>query len=233
LGLGSRIGRVHKQTDNRGCGYQIVQQAQSFWHQLGVQQSYAGEIATRPVQACHQAKLDRVTGRIKDDRNGSGRSLAKRRGRLPPSVQPNPTDEPIAKQSSSRQKEQAEVAKVWLTRGQVNAVRAATKAGIKPSQIARQFGISPSDVRKVLASDTTTRRFLTISDTPYARARAWNFFTVSALDRSRTRPSRMASGTWASSSASPCEPDGVGHLGQQLRGAMVLAKIAKPTGSKL
>jgi hypothetical protein len=25
---------------------QIVQQAQSFWHQLGVQQSYAGEIAT-------------------------------------------------------------------------------------------------------------------------------------------------------------------------------------------
>jgi hypothetical protein len=33
------------------------------------------------------------------------------------------------------------------------AVRAATKAGIKPSQIARQFGISQSDVRKVLASD--------------------------------------------------------------------------------
>jgi hypothetical protein len=83
---------------------------------------------------------------------------AKRRGRLPPSVEPNPTDEPIAKQSSSRQKEQAEVAKVWLTRGQVNAVRAATKAGVKPSQIARQFGISQSDVRKVLASDTTTQK---------------------------------------------------------------------------
>src|SRR5262249_14956213 len=40
-----------------------------------------------------------------------------------------------------------------VTRGQVNAVRAAFKAGITPSRIARQFGISQSDVRKVLASE--------------------------------------------------------------------------------
>jgi hypothetical protein len=40
-----------------------------------------------------------------------------------------------------------------LKRGQMNAVRAAFKAGVKPSQIARQFGISQSDVRKALASD--------------------------------------------------------------------------------
>jgi hypothetical protein len=83
---------------------------------------------------------------------------AKRRGRLPPSAQPNPTDEPVAKQSSSRHKGQTEIANVSLTRGQVNAVRAATKAGIKPSQIARQFGISQSDVRKVLASDAATQK---------------------------------------------------------------------------
>ena len=83
---------------------------------------------------------------------------AKRRGRLPPRVQPNPTDEPVRKQWSSRDKRQAEVSNVSLTRGQVNAVRAATKAGIKPSQIARQFGISQSDVRKVLASDTNTQK---------------------------------------------------------------------------
>jgi len=44
-----------------------------------------------------------------------------------------------------------------LTRTQINAVRAAFKAGIKPSQIARQFGISQSDVRKVLMADTTTK----------------------------------------------------------------------------
>jgi hypothetical protein len=52
----------------------------------------------------------------------------------------------------------AEAATGSLTRGQVNAVRAAFKAGIKPSLIARQFGISQSDVRKVLAFDTVSGR---------------------------------------------------------------------------
>ena len=56
----------------------------------------------------------------------------------------------------SSQRRQVEVATVSLTRGKINAVRAAFKEGIKPSVIARQFGISQSDVRKVLASDTTT-----------------------------------------------------------------------------
>jgi hypothetical protein len=39
----------------------------------------------------------------------------------------------------------------------MNAVRAAFKAGVKPSMIARQFGIS-SDVRKALASDTQAHK---------------------------------------------------------------------------
>jgi uncharacterized protein (DUF433 family) len=39
-----------------------------------------------------------------------------------------------------------------LTRGQLNAVRAAFRAGITPTRIARQFGLSQSDVRKALAS---------------------------------------------------------------------------------
>jgi predicted DNA binding protein len=46
-----------------------------------------------------------------------------------------------------------DIAQVSLTQGQVNAVRAAFKAGITPSRIARQFGISQSNVRKALASD--------------------------------------------------------------------------------
>jgi hypothetical protein len=79
---------------------------------------------------------------------------AKRRGRSPAGVQ---TDEPIAKRySRTDDRRQGELA-VSLTRGQINAVRAAFKAGIKPSLISRQFGISQSDVRKVLASDKTTR----------------------------------------------------------------------------
>jgi hypothetical protein len=42
-----------------------------------------------------------------------------------------------------------------LTRGQMIAVCAAFKAGIKPSQIARQFGIARSDVHKVLTERDT------------------------------------------------------------------------------
>ena len=61
---------------------------------------------------------------------------AKRRGRLTPKVEPSARDE---------------------TRGQINAVQAAFKAGITPSRIARQFGISQSDVRKALMADTTTK----------------------------------------------------------------------------
>jgi hypothetical protein len=37
-----------------------------------------------------------------------------------------------------------------LAQGKLNAVRAAFKAGVKPSVIARQFGVSQSDVRKAL-----------------------------------------------------------------------------------
>jgi hypothetical protein len=46
---------------------------------------------------------------------------------------------------------------VPLTQGKLNAVRAAFKAGVTPSRIARQFGISQSDVRKALASGTARR----------------------------------------------------------------------------
>jgi hypothetical protein len=58
-------------------------------------------------------------------------------------------------QSSPRR--QLEMATVLLTRGQVNAVRAAFKAGIKPSLIARKFGLSQSDVRKALTADASER----------------------------------------------------------------------------
>lgn len=83
---------------------------------------------------------------------------AKRRGKLLQTVHPNAPDQSVRRRSSpadkSSQRRQADVATVSLTHGQVNAVRAAAKAGIKPSVIARQFGISQSDVRKVLTSPT-------------------------------------------------------------------------------
>jgi hypothetical protein len=91
----------------------------------------------------------------------------KRRGRMPRGVetdlqtlrnrldaQPN-----LMKSKSHRinKRRHVEIAEVSLTRGQLNAVRAAFKAGITSSRMARQFGISQSNVRKALASDETKR----------------------------------------------------------------------------
>jgi hypothetical protein len=49
-----------------------------------------------------------------------------------------------------------EAAAVHLTPGKMNAVPAAFEAGVKPSQIARQFGLSQSDVRQALAAGAKT-----------------------------------------------------------------------------
>jgi hypothetical protein len=46
-----------------------------------------------------------------------------------------------------------EAAAVSLNLGKLNAVRAALKAGVTPSKIAKEFGISQADVRKVIASE--------------------------------------------------------------------------------
>jgi predicted DNA-binding protein (UPF0251 family) len=54
-------------------------------------------------------------------------------------------------------KPRIEAAAVYLTPGKLNAVRAAFKAGVKPSQIARQFGLCQSDVRQALANDASRR----------------------------------------------------------------------------
>ena len=45
-----------------------------------------------------------------------------------------------------------------LSTGKLNAVRAAFRAGIKASAIARQFGISQSDVRKAVATERPGRK---------------------------------------------------------------------------
>jgi len=54
-------------------------------------------------------------------------------------------------------KRKVEAIAVSLTQGKLNAVRAAFKAAVTPSRIARQFGISQSDVRKALAGDASKR----------------------------------------------------------------------------
>ncbi len=86
---------------------------------------------------------------------------AKRRGKLPSGLAASAWDDPTPRGSrkgnESFKVRPAHVAVLSLTRGQVNAVRAAFKAGIAPSRIAREFGISQSEVRKLLASDARQR----------------------------------------------------------------------------
>jgi hypothetical protein len=69
---------------------------------------------------------------------------AQRRGRLP--------------RASALQALTREDAGGSLTTGKLNAVRAAFKAGVKPSAIARQFGLSQSDIRKALATEARGRK---------------------------------------------------------------------------
>jgi hypothetical protein len=83
----------------------------------------------------------------------------KRRGRTPQGVQTGLPASPGLTKIQAPPSETAKLNKagVLLTRGQVNAVRSAFKAGITPSRIAREFGIPLSDVRKALAHDETKR----------------------------------------------------------------------------
>jgi hypothetical protein len=80
----------------------------------------------------------------------------KRRGRLQPNVEADSAQTSHhTKRSPIKDKisEPRRVAETTLTLGQINAVRAAFRAGITPARIARQFGISQSNVRKALATD--------------------------------------------------------------------------------
>jgi hypothetical protein len=90
----------------------------------------------RAIKQLDDQELDRLLAAVLAEH--------KRRGR-----------KPFASDQSSR-KRQVEVPPS-LTQGQLNVVRAAFKAGVTPSRIARQFGISQSDVRKALAGDASKR----------------------------------------------------------------------------
>jgi hypothetical protein len=83
----------------------------------------------------------------------------KRRGRTPKSAETDlPARSDLTKiQSPPTKTAKLSTAEASLTRGQVNAVRSAFRAGITPSRIAREFGIPLSDVRQALARDEMKR----------------------------------------------------------------------------
>ena len=91
---------------------------------------------------------------------------AKRRDRVPASLLAQRPEAHQRLRDASRSKEaatrpsraSAQGEGTSLTRGQVSAVRAGIKAGVKVSMIARQFGLSQSEVRKALASARPERK---------------------------------------------------------------------------
>jgi len=127
---------------------------------LAVPQSKANAGSLAP-QARHFLPKD-LSGALKRLNNGEIDALlaavtteAERRGRLPPS---RAKEKPTADARPQPRQAPAEHGSGSLTTGKLNAVRAAFKAGVKPSAIAREFGISQSDVRKALAAEWRDRK---------------------------------------------------------------------------
>jgi DNA-binding NarL/FixJ family response regulator len=89
------------------------------------------------LRALSDQELDRLSAAVLVEQQ--------RRGKKPPS-------------NENAQARRVEEASIPMSTGKVNAVRAAFKAGLKPSQIARQFRISQANVRKALADFKSERK---------------------------------------------------------------------------
>jgi hypothetical protein len=85
------------------------------------------------VKQLEDRELDRLLSAVLDEQRRRRRNI------------------PVPDESSGKRR--VEAASIPLTRGQINAARAAFNAGITPSRIARQFGISQANVRKALANE--------------------------------------------------------------------------------
>jgi hypothetical protein len=69
------VGRIDQQSNCGRGRQQFVQQVEPLSRQLSVQQRYARDVATRPVEAGDEARQDRVDAGLEDDRNSRGRRL--------------------------------------------------------------------------------------------------------------------------------------------------------------
>jgi hypothetical protein len=96
------------------------------------------------LKRLHDRELDELLAAVTDE--------VRSRGRLP-SI---PQQKSVDVKSPPGRRPVGELADK-LSRGKLNALHAAFKAGVKPSVIARQFGISQSEVRRALARAHTGR----------------------------------------------------------------------------
>jgi hypothetical protein len=163
------LSRTQQQTEDlfQAAGAQESCRAHTPAHLTSAQQSAAVVSGAEKLSARHvlpgdlsnalkqldDGELDRLFAATRHELQCRGRLLTST-----PVTRPTThmgTEQRASDQSTTtKERRQPEEPNVALAQGQVNAVRAAFKAGITPSRIARQFGISQSDVRKVLASES-------------------------------------------------------------------------------
>jgi len=92
------------------------------------------------LRTMEDAEFDRLLASVSAE--------AQRRGRSPDTPQ---SEKPVPHQKARpKPASEAGAGASSLTTGQTNAVRAAFRAGVKLSAIARQFGLSPAQVKKAL-----------------------------------------------------------------------------------
>ena len=141
--MGATLPSESRQTRSRPRRSEMLQRCQRIACCRGEDRNAVKHLSDGELDLMHAATLEEM----------------KRRGRTPQGVEKGfPARPDLTKiQSPPIKTAKLNAAEASLTRGQVNAVRSAFKAGITPSRIAREFGISQSDVRKALASDETKR----------------------------------------------------------------------------
>ncbi len=71
--------RVHENANTGVLGYDLPQQFEQLRIELSGEKAYAGDVAVRSVKAGDKAKGDRIAAHRKDDWDGRGRRLGRKR----------------------------------------------------------------------------------------------------------------------------------------------------------
>jgi hypothetical protein len=80
VNFGSRTAGVHQHSDTRDCGCEFAQKRKSLHFQLGGKETHPGHVATRLVEACHQAEPHWIIAVSEDDRNRCRRGFGSQSG---------------------------------------------------------------------------------------------------------------------------------------------------------
>ena len=139
MGRGRNIGRTPDLFSNEGSGDTTSEQVSDNREQSQPRSILPHDLPTTVKQLADE-ELDRLLRVTIEEARRRGRVIGQEAARTKTRSR---VSEPKIQSSAD--------AAAPLTQGRIKAVRAASKAGITPSRIARQFGLSQSEVRKAMA----------------------------------------------------------------------------------